>query len=158
MTTLAASRGINVPAHDQAPARPPALRVASVRKLYDRLEAIREVSVDVADGEFVSVLGPSGCGKSTLLMMVAGLIDATGGTITINGTPVEGPRREVGVVFQSPVLLPWRTVMQNLGFVQQANYTRAECPKATGAASEQRPCALAQHRAAHQRHRRRTVA
>jgi len=127
MTTLAASRGINVPAHDQAPARPPALRVASVRKLYDQLEAIREVSVDVADGEFVSVLGPSGCGKSTLLMMVAGLIDATGGTITINGTPVEGPRREVGVVFQSPVLLPWRTVMQNVMFpVELLKLPRAE--------------------------------
>ena len=79
---------------------PPVLRIKSVRKLYRELEAIRNVSFDVAACEFVSVLGPSGCGKSTLLMMVAGVIDRTDGEISINGTPVIGPRPEVGVVFQ----------------------------------------------------------
>jgi NitT/TauT family transport system ATP-binding protein len=116
MTSVAVPRAVGAPVPDLAPARPPALRVASVRKSYDQLEAIREINLDVADGEFVSVLGPSGCGKSTLLMMIAGLIDITGGDIAINGKPVRGPRKEVGVVFQSPVLLPWRTVLQNVMF------------------------------------------
>jgi NitT/TauT family transport system ATP-binding protein len=90
------------------------LRVASARKLYGDLEVIRNVSFNVAANEFVSILGPSGCGKSTLLMMIAGLIARTEGDILINGEPVTGPRREVGVVFQQPVLLPWRTVLDNV--------------------------------------------
>ncbi len=94
----------------------PVLHIKSVRKLYQELEAIREVSIDVAACEFVSVLGPSGCGKSTLLMMVAGLVDKTDGKILINGEPVTGPRAEIGVVFQQPVLLPWRTVLDNVLF------------------------------------------
>jgi NitT/TauT family transport system ATP-binding protein len=94
----------------------PLLRVAEVRKLYQKTEAIRNVSVDVRDGEFVSLLGPSGCGKSTLLMMIAGLVDPTEGSIAINGTPVTCPRKEIGVVFQQPVLLPWRTILDNVLF------------------------------------------
>jgi len=66
----------------------PVLRIKTVRKFYEDLEAIRNVSFDVADGEFLSLLGPSGCGKSTLLMMVAGLIGATEGEISINGKAV----------------------------------------------------------------------
>jgi NitT/TauT family transport system ATP-binding protein len=94
----------------------PALHIRAVRKVFDRLEAIRNISFDVADGEFVSLLGPSGCGKSTLLMMIAGLTATTDGDIKINGSNVTGPRRETGVVFQSPVLLPWRTVIDNVLF------------------------------------------
>jgi NitT/TauT family transport system ATP-binding protein len=94
----------------------PALEITSIRKVYADLEAIRSISFDVADGEFVSLLGPSGCGKSTLLMMIAGLTDATQGEIKVGGLPVRGPRRETGVVFQSPVLLPWRTVLDNVLF------------------------------------------
>jgi len=116
MIMTVAARAENAAIPTPASGRALALRVASVRKVYDQLEAIRQVSLDVADGEFVSVLGPSGCGKSTLLMMIAGLVDITEGDITINDTPVRGPRREVGVVFQSPVLLPWRTVLQNVMF------------------------------------------
>jgi NitT/TauT family transport system ATP-binding protein len=93
-----------------------ALEIRGVRKVFDELEAIRSVSFDVRDGEFVSILGPSGCGKSTLLAMIAGLTSATEGEIRLNGTPVTGPRRETGVVFQSPVLLPWRTVLDNVLF------------------------------------------
>lgn len=92
------------------------LRIKAVRKLYRDLEVIRNVSFDVAASEFVSLLGPSGCGKSTLLMMVAGLVDKTEGEISINGAPVTGPRPEIGVVFQQPVLLPWRTVLDNVLF------------------------------------------
>jgi NitT/TauT family transport system ATP-binding protein len=90
------------------------LRVIDVRKVFGDLEVIRNVSLGVAANEFVSILGPSGCGKSTLLMMVAGLVERTGGDILIHGEPLTGPRREVGVVFQQPVLLPWRTVLENV--------------------------------------------
>ena len=108
-----------------APARAPGrarddgaaiVRIAALKKTFGDLEAIRRMSFDVGDGEFLSVLGPSGCGKSTLLMMIAGLIDPTAGEIRIQDAKVAGPRREVGVVFQSPVLLPWRTVVQNVLF------------------------------------------
>src|SRR5919197_2082045 len=94
---------------------PQAVVIDRVRKVYaSGLEAIREVSFTVRPGEFVSVLGPSGCGKSTLLMMVAGLLPPSGGDIRVDGVPVRGPRREIGVVFQAPVLLPWRTVLDNV--------------------------------------------
>jgi NitT/TauT family transport system ATP-binding protein len=92
------------------------VRIAALKKTFGELEAIRQLSFDVADGEFLSVLGPSGCGKSTLLMMIAGLIGPSAGEIHIKDAKVAGPRREVGVVFQSPVLLPWRTVLQNVLF------------------------------------------
>jgi NitT/TauT family transport system ATP-binding protein len=90
------------------------LRVTNLRKVYRNLEVIRNVSLRVAAREFVSILGPSGCGKTTLLMMVAGLIEAAEGDILIHGKPVTGPRRDIGVVFQQPVLLPWRTVLDNV--------------------------------------------
>jgi NitT/TauT family transport system ATP-binding protein len=93
-----------------------ALRMASVRKVFGKLEAIRNVAVDIADGEFVSLLGPSGCGKSTLLMMVAGLTQPSSGEVILMGSPVTAPRPDVGVVFQSPVLLPWRSVLDNVLF------------------------------------------
>jgi NitT/TauT family transport system ATP-binding protein len=91
-----------------------ALEIRSAHKVFDQLEVIRDISFDVADGEFLSLLGPSGCGKSTLLMMIAGLTSASAGEIRINGTRVRGPRRETGLVFQSPVLLPWRSVLDNV--------------------------------------------
>lgn len=93
-----------------------ALRISEVRKTFGTLEAIRNISIDIADGEFISLLGPSGCGKSTLLMMIAGLIKATSGELELAGSPITGPRNDVGVVFQSPVLLPWRTVIDNVLF------------------------------------------
>lgn len=77
------------------------------------VNALSMVSFTVAEGEFISVVGPSGCGKSTLLNVLAGLIPKTSGEVLFNGIPVDGPRRDVGVVFQAPVLLPWRTVLDN---------------------------------------------
>jgi len=88
----------------------------AVRKTYGDLEAIRDASFTLDEGEFVSLLGPSGCGKSTLLMMIAGLLEPSAGEIVIDGAPVRGPRREIGMVFQSPVLLPWRTILDNVLF------------------------------------------
>ena len=90
--------------------------LSSVQKSYGEIEAIRDASFALIAGEFVSVLGPSGCGKSTLLMMIAGLISPSAGKITVGGSPVRGPRREIGIVFQSPVLLPWRSIIDNVLF------------------------------------------
>jgi NitT/TauT family transport system ATP-binding protein len=88
--------------------------VGAVAKRYGALEAIREVSFTVRAGEFLSLLGPSGCGKSTLLMMIAGLVRPSEGSVNVRGVEVHQPRPEVGVVFQTPVLLPWRTVLDNV--------------------------------------------
>ena len=78
------------------------------------VEAVRGVSLQVNDGEFVAIVGPSGCGKSSLLRLALGLQTRSQGVISISGQNVETPRRDVGVVFQTPVLLPWRTVFQNV--------------------------------------------
>jgi NitT/TauT family transport system ATP-binding protein len=82
----------------------------------DTVEAIRAISFDISRAAFVSIVGPSGCGKSTLLMMIAGLSPVTAGTISIDGSPVNGPRRDTSLVFQSPVLFPWRSVISNVMF------------------------------------------
>lgn len=79
----------------------------------DDVLALAGVTLDVTEGEFISVVGPSGCGKSTLLKIVAGLVAPTSGEVEVEGHRIAGPRRDVGVVFQSPQLLPWRTVRDN---------------------------------------------
>jgi len=83
---------------------------------YVSVEAIREVSLDIRDGEFVTLIGPSGCGKSTLLRIIGGLIESTTGRIEIRGqSPQEAQRtKDIGFVFQQPALLPWRTVSANI--------------------------------------------
>ena len=96
------------------------IQIDNVQKVYetrrDEIEAIRSVSMEVRNGEFVSILGPSGCGKSTLLMAIGGLLPVTAGKILIGQEVVTGPRRDTGVVFQSPVLMPWRSLMKNVLF------------------------------------------
>ncbi|MYS79607.1 ABC transporter ATP-binding protein [Embleya scabrispora] len=78
--------------------------------------ALDRVSLDIHDGEFITVVGPSGCGKSTLMNIAAGLLDATGGTVTVDGEPVHGPSPERGVIFQQYALFPWMTVRKNVEF------------------------------------------
>jgi NitT/TauT family transport system ATP-binding protein len=80
----------------------------------DAVEALGEIDLDVAAGEFVAIVGPSGCGKSTLLMLVSGLIAMTTGAITVGGAPVKGAGGKAGIVFQRDVLLDWRTVLGNV--------------------------------------------
>jgi len=99
--------------------RPTVIRFDGVAKVYGGhggggLQALTDISLDVRENEFVSLLGPSGCGKSTLLMLTAGLLSATDGAIEIAGRKVSGPQTNVGIVFQSPVLLPWRTALGNV--------------------------------------------
>jgi len=108
------------------------IQATGVQKIYRTpsgpVEAVGSASLSVAQGEFISLLGPSGCGKSTLLMMIAGLEETTSGTIRIDGSPVRRPRRDVGIVYQDSVLLPWKTAWQNVLFpveiqkLRRANY------------------------------------
>lgn len=103
----------------------PAIRVSNLALSYPgqgrqgRVEALRGISFDVRDGQFVSVLGPSGCGKSTLLKVIADLLPPTEGSVHIYGGEARAARqsRKVGFVFQTPVLFPWRTAEQNVSLV-----------------------------------------
>jgi NitT/TauT family transport system ATP-binding protein len=92
--------------------------IRNVDKVYKTrgraLKAVDSVSLDLREGEFLSIVGPSGCGKSTLMMMVAGLVPVSSGSISIKGETVRKPYTEVGVVFQRDALLEWRTVLNNI--------------------------------------------
>ena len=98
------------------------LKLDHVSKSFAKVEsdevthALDDVSVTMESGEFISLVGPSGCGKSTILRLVAGLINPTMGKVTVNGTEVDGPSPDRGVVFQKPTLFPWLTVEKNIGF------------------------------------------
>ncbi len=94
------------------------IRARDLWKVYatqrnGEVTALASIDFDIAEGEFVAVVGPSGCGKTTLLRILAGLVPKSRGELLLHGTPVDGPRKDIGVVFQSPVLLPWLTVLQN---------------------------------------------
>jgi NitT/TauT family transport system ATP-binding protein len=96
----------------------PLIRVDAVTKTYRSangpIESLKPLTFDIGEGEFMAVVGPSGCGKSTLLKLLAGLLPVSGGQIRLDGKPVSGPPDNVGIVFQSPVLLAWRSVLDNI--------------------------------------------
>ncbi len=97
------------------------IRLDRVAKTYrtrrgDLVHALEDISLEVGDTEFVTLVGASGCGKSTLLKLVAGLTPATRGSIRIRDIDVREPFPDVGFVFQQPVLLPWRSVLDNVLF------------------------------------------
>jgi NitT/TauT family transport system ATP-binding protein len=94
------------------------IAIAGVSQIFRRgraeTHALDGIDLTIRAGEFVAIVGPSGCGKSTLLRIVAGLIKPTAGKVTIGGKTVDGPHTELGIVFQGPVLLEWRTVLDNV--------------------------------------------
>jgi NitT/TauT family transport system ATP-binding protein len=96
------------------------IALQGVRKVFgqgeDAVIAVDGVDLEFGAGEFVSIVGPSGCGKSTLLRMIVGLAPVSAGRISIFGRPVQGPVTDCGIVFQQPVLLDWRTVIDNVLF------------------------------------------
>jgi NitT/TauT family transport system ATP-binding protein len=92
----------------------PAIRLSGVVKAFGNgVVAVDGVDLQVRRGEFVSLVGASGCGKSTLLRLMAGLMTPTAGNIEVNGAVVAGPRTDVGMMFQRPTLLNWRTALEN---------------------------------------------
>jgi NitT/TauT family transport system ATP-binding protein len=99
---------------------PPAvIEVSHLEKVFttirnERVHALNDISLSVRERELVTIVGPSGCGKSTLLKTIAGLIPASAGRVAVAGTPVAAPRTDIGIVFQNPILFPWRTVMENV--------------------------------------------
>ncbi|MFB7107577.1 ABC transporter ATP-binding protein [Streptomyces sp. NPDC056190] len=96
--------------------------------------ALREVSLDVAPGEFVAIVGPSGCGKSTLLKLVAGLLRPSSGAVRLHGEDVTAPRPDIGYVFQRAALLEWRTVRRNI--LLQAEMRKMPAARARARAAE----------------------
>jgi len=80
----------------------------------NRVEALTDINLEIGRGEFIAIVGPSGCGKSTLMRLIAGLMPLSSGEISIAGQAIRGPVVDVGIVFQKPVLLEWRTVLDNI--------------------------------------------
>ncbi|WP_245177277.1 ABC transporter ATP-binding protein [Geodermatophilus sp. DF01_2] len=125
-------------AGDTRPA--PVVSIRGVSKRFattgDDVVALTDVDLAVAPGEFVCLIGPSGCGKSTLLNLVGGLLPPTAGRVEIGGRPVTGPPSEVGMMFQKPVLLEWRTVRENVLLPVEARNGRKGAKAARGRADE----------------------
>jgi NitT/TauT family transport system ATP-binding protein len=114
----------------------PAIEVVDLRKAYATADVnvltLEQISFRIMPGEFVSVLGPSGCGKTTILKIIAGLVAPTSGAVKVEGSLVTGPQRKIGLVFQVPALMKWRTALQNvllpgeiLGLDRKASQQRA---------------------------------
>ena len=114
----------------------PVYELTGVSKTYERnaVVALKDVSVTLRRGSFSSVIGSSGCGKSTLLKIMAGLIPPSRGRVVLQGKPVLGPRRDIGMMFQQATLFPWRTTIENIVLPIEIRDGRraAEAAKAAG--------------------------
>ncbi|MFM0521212.1 MULTISPECIES: ABC transporter ATP-binding protein [Caballeronia] len=110
-------------------------RDINVRFFTDRrsVTAIEGLSLDIAEGEFLTLLGPSGCGKSTFLRVVADLVKPSRGSISVLGSPPQAARerRDIGFVFQDAALLPWRTAIQNVELPLEVAHGKARAGRAT---------------------------
>ncbi|AIQ75853.1 MULTISPECIES: ABC transporter ATP-binding protein [Paenibacillus] len=110
----------------------PTIELRNINKEYSSVDdeqtlALKNINLQVSDGEFVCVLGPSGCGKSTLLEIVAGLLKQSTGEIILDGKVQSGTSRDIGVVFQDSALFPWRTIRRNIEFgLEIAGVPRSE--------------------------------
>src|SRR5262245_5444068 len=115
---------------DSPPSRTPLIEIRGVSAGYEnkrqktRLIALRDVFLDVYRGEFLAIVGPSGCGKTTLINMIAGFMKPLEGTITVDGTIVDGPGPDRAMVFQDYAVLPWRTVYKNVMFALENRHPR----------------------------------
>lgn len=129
VTAQVESKGMNMDAHAAV-----SLQNLTVRYWLPRtrttVEAVRDITLDVKHGEFMTVVGPSGCGKTTILNTVAGLVEPTEGQVLVRGEPVRGPSPERAMVFQEYALMPWRTVWQNVRFGFEMQPTRRDTPDA----------------------------
>ena len=100
---------------------PGTLEVSNLTKIYrsddgSSVQALDDVSLTVAEGEFVAIIGPSGCGKSTLFNVIGGLVGDYEGEVLVDGKPVAGTHRDIGMVFQEESTFPWRTTLENVAF------------------------------------------
>jgi NitT/TauT family transport system ATP-binding protein len=110
------------------------VQITGLQKIYktrdgNKIHALKDIDLEIRTAEFISIVGPSGCGKTTLLKILAGILQRTAGEVVMGGRSLRGPSRELGVVFQAPVLLPWRTVLANVMVpvqVQRRNRTEFE--------------------------------
>lgn len=115
----------------------PFIKIDGLEKSYRSqdgasIRALGPISLDIREKEFLTIVGPSGCGKSTLLKLLAGLIPRSAGHIRMRGQAVFGPQQDIGVVFQSPVLLPWRTAIENVMLPAAVNKLDMARSKARG--------------------------
>ena len=94
------------------------------------MRVLDQVSFDILDGEFVSIIGPSGCGKTTLMNIVGGFVQATEGQVLLDGQPIKGPGPDRGVIFQEYGVFPWLTVRQNIEFGLKLDANRAHAAEA----------------------------
>ena len=106
-----------VPARPETPVAAQTAIISSegIGKVFgEDVVALEDINATIQPGEFISLIGPSGCGKSTFLRLVAGLIEPSSGTLKVMGTPMTGPRPEIGMMFQKPTLLAWKSVFENV--------------------------------------------
>lgn len=112
------------------------LRGVSKHYAHGAIEALADIDLTLSEGAFASVIGPSGCGKTTLLKIMAGLVPPSRGRVVLEGRPVVGARRDIGMMFQQATLFPWRTAIENI-------LLPIEIREGKGAARKARPRALA---------------